>query len=224
LKRLIAISLIFTTVLILGQLLHDRTEYQISQSPACPRRPEVSVASPRVVIINDECTGFILADGYVGTANHCMEPAEKNVLGDKQTVTFFDGSKEVFTLIAKGNADEKDYALLRGSTHGIAPSPVAMLSPAVDGVVRAVGYGGGDRGLNTLHMTVGAYEGEYEGYMKSAIVVLPGDSGGPLLDEEGNICGINVRTGYPIPIGLSVKAFYLVQAMVNYEKGNGSGR
>lgn len=206
-------------MLITGQLLHDRTDYQVTQSPACPRRPEVAVTSPRVVIVNDECTGFILADGYVATANHCMEPADTNKPGDKQIVTLFDGSKETFTLVAKGNADEKDYALLKGNTHGIAPAPVALLSPPVDSTVRAVGYGGGQSGLNSLHMTIGAYEGEYPpGYMKSSIVVLPGDSGGPLLDEEGNICGINVRTGYPIPVGLSVKAFYVVQAMVAYER------
>jgi serine protease Do len=221
-RQAATVGFILGLLLITGQLMHDREPIRLKPE-GCPKRPEISAVSPRVVIVNDECTGFIIGDGYVATAHHCIEPREKPEIGSKEYVKLGDGLVEEFTVIGLGDENAKDFAVLLGNTHAIPPCPISLIEPKKDMVLRVLGFGGGEHSLNSLHLTMGAYIGTTEdGYMETAVIVLPGDSGGPLLDEDGSVVGINVRTGYPIPVGLSVKAFYAVQAMVAHQqKGKG---
>lgn len=136
-------------------------------------------------------SGVVIGAGRVLTNAH-------NVRGEEVTVTFTDGRTETGTVagvdidgdLAVVNVDTKDAPALAWSTDGVAPgTPVlALANPGGRGLRVTVGLVSGVersfRGPRGRRVT---------GSIEHTAPLLPGSSGGPIVDEEGRLLGLNTN-------------------------------
>jgi serine protease Do len=137
-------------------------------------------------------SGFVIASGRVLTNAH-------NLRHEETTVAFDDGRHEAGSVVA---ADpDLDIAVLEVDTGAVAPiewTPVADSSPEIGRIVLALANPGG-RGLRVTQGYVSSATGSFRGprgrRVNGAIehtAPLPrGSSGGPLVDAQGSLLGIN---------------------------------
>ena len=135
-------------------------------------------------------SGFIVSeDGYIVTNNHVVENA------NKVNVTLNSGKKVVATVIG---ADPKtDLAVIKINEKNLpfltfadsdqlevgdwaiaVGNPFGLQATVTVGVVSA-------KGRNQLNIA------DFEDFIQTDAAVNPGNSGGPLLDVEGNVIGVN---------------------------------
>jgi S1-C subfamily serine protease len=134
-------------------------------------------------------SGVVVAPGRVLTNAH-------NLRGDEVTVTFADGRVE--TARAAGVDPDGDLAVLEVDTGDAEPVEPAPDAPAVGAVVFALANPGA-RGLRATLGMVSASERSFRGprgrRLRGAIehtAPLPrGSSGGPLVDADGRLLGLN---------------------------------
>jgi S1-C subfamily serine protease len=134
-------------------------------------------------------SGVVLADGRILTNAH-------NVRGDEPTITFHDGRKAAGT-VAGVDADG-DLAVVTVDTAG-APAVAWSESPASLGTPVVALANPGGRGLRATFGLVSAVDRAFRGPRGSRVpggfehtAPLPrGSSGGPVLDVEGRLLGIN---------------------------------
>ena len=137
-------------------------------------------------------SGIVLDGGRVLTNAH-------NVRGGEVTVTFTDGRTAVGTVA--GHDIDGDLAVIEADT-GAAPAlPWATGTPAGIGMpVFAVANPGG-RGLRVTFGFVSGIDRAFRGprgvritgSLEHTAPLLPGSSGGPVLDAEGRLLGINTN-------------------------------
>jgi S1-C subfamily serine protease len=136
-------------------------------------------------------SGIVLGDGRVLTNAH-------NVRGSEVTVTFADGHTAEGTVA--GHDIDGDLAVIQVDTGPIAALGWAASAPAIGTPVFALANPGG-RGLR---VTVGFVSGidrsfrgprgmRITGSLEHTAPLLPGSSGGPVLDAEGQLLGINTN-------------------------------
>jgi S1-C subfamily serine protease len=133
-------------------------------------------------------SGIVWADGVILTADHVIEREEEITIG-------LPDGKDVPAAIA-GRDPGSDLAVLRAQT-GLAAAPRAE-NAKVGHLVLAVGRPGGD-GLTAAMGVISAVGGPWrsgrggtvEGYIRADVTMYPGFSGGPLVDAEGRVVGIN---------------------------------
>ncbi|WP_026370782.1 S1C family serine protease [Kallotenue papyrolyticum] len=129
------------------------------------------------------------ADGIVLTNHH--------VLGSRSATVVLDDDRQVAaTVIARDPV--LDLAALQVDAAAL---PVAQIGPSeqarVGELVLAVGHPWGQRGTVTLGIisALGAIEVAWRRspaeYLRSDVQLAPGNSGGPLLDAQGRVIGIN---------------------------------
>ena len=136
-------------------------------------------------------SGIVLGEGRVLTNAH-------NVRGSQATVTFADGRT------AEGNVAghdiDGDLAVIEADT-GQAPAlPWATAAPAIGIPVFALANPGG-RGLRVTFGTVSGIDRTFRGprglritgSLEHTAPLLPGSSGGPVLDAQGQLLGINTN-------------------------------
>lgn len=134
------------------------------------------------------CSGFIVAKDTIFTAAHCTEGhTEINV-------HFDDGAKRRFKVVEEGIPGSGiDYAVLQGDTRKIEPLRVSADIPERFSSCFTVGYGGPDQHepqqtapciINSVVMEFPAPALEIIGR------VIPGDSGGVLIDNQGRAVGV----------------------------------
>ena len=139
---------------------------------ASPTRPEFSTG-----------TGFAVSgDGLILTNQHVIDGC--------RVITI--GGMGIAELIAEDHDD--DLALLKGDGH---PSPVAFRSASVERgeTVFASGYPlGGELGRHFTDGIVSSITGPENDtrYLQFTAPIQPGNSGGPLLDDSGNVVGVIV--------------------------------
>ena len=130
------------------------------------------------------------ADGVIVTADHVIER-------DEIEVVLPDGTKLAATVV--GRDPGSDVAVLKVAATGLSPANRAPAGSAkVGSIVLAVGRPTTEGPMASLGV-VGAVGGpwrtfrgtEVEGYLRSDTTFYPGFSGGPLVDGEGRIVGLN---------------------------------
>src|SRR5215475_1182910 len=152
-------------------------------------------AGPSVVGIGQRWgvgSGIVLADGRVLTNAH-------NVRGDQATVTFADGRTADGGVA--GHDIDGDLAVIDVDTGGAAALPWASDASAELGMpVFALANPGG-RGLRVTFGFVSGIERTFRGprgrritgSLEHTAPLLPGSSGGPVLDAGGRLLGINTN-------------------------------
>ena len=136
-------------------------------------------------------SGVVLAAGQVLTNAH-------NIRGSQATVTFADGHTAEGTVA--GHDTDGDLAVIAADT-GQAPAlPWATTAPAPGMPVFALANPGG-RGLRVTFGTVSGIDRSFRGprglritgSLEHTAPLLPGSSGGPVLDAAGHLLGINTN-------------------------------
>ena len=152
-------------------------------------------AGPSVVGIGQRWgvgSGIVLADGRVLTNAH-------NVRGDQVTVTFADGRTAEGTVA--GRDVDGDLAVIDADTGGVPALPWASGTQAELGMpVFALANPGG-RGLRVTFGLVSGIERSFRGprgrritgSLEHTAPLLPGSSGGPVLNADGQLLGINTN-------------------------------
>src|SRR6516164_8058790 len=137
-------------------------------------------------------SGIVLGEGRILTNAH-------NVRGDQVTVTFADGRTAEGTVA--GRDIDGDLAVIDADTGGVAALPWASGTQAELGMpVFALANPGG-RGLRVTFGFVSGVERTFRGprgrritgSLEHTAPLLPGSSGGPVLDAEGHLLGINTN-------------------------------
>ena len=136
-------------------------------------------------------SGIVLGTGRVLTNAH-------NVRGSQVTVTFADGRK------AEGNVAghdiDGDLAVIEADTGQVPALPWATAAPTIGMPVFAVANPGG-RGLRVTFGSVSGIDRTFRGprglritgSVEHTAPLLPGSSGGPVLDVQGQLLGINTN-------------------------------
>jgi serine protease Do len=137
-------------------------------------------------------SGIVLAEGRVLTNSH-------NVRGDQVMVTFADGRTADGTVA--GHDIDGDLAVIEVDTAGVPALPWAAAAAAELGMpVFALANPGG-RGLRVTFGFVSGIERTFRGprgrritgTLEHTAPLLPGSSGGPVLDAAGQLLGINTN-------------------------------
>jgi S1-C subfamily serine protease len=132
-------------------------------------------------------------DGLIATANHVVERDEEIGIGlpDGRTVTA--------TLV--GRDPGSDLALLRIDASDLAPLDRSTVEPRVGHLTLAIGRPGPSGPMASLGVisAVGGPlrfrgGGSLERFIRADVAMLPGFSGGPLVDSVGSLIGLNSST------------------------------
>ena len=136
-------------------------------------------------------SGIVLGEGRVLTNAH-------NIRGSKATVTFADGRT------AEGNVAGHDFdgdlAVIEADTGQAAALPWATTAPAIGMSVFALANPGG-RGLRVTFGTVSGIDRSFRGprglritgSLEHTAPLLPGSSGGPVVNAAGQLLGVNTN-------------------------------
>ena len=136
-------------------------------------------------------SGIVLGEGRVLTNAH-------NIHGSKATVTFADGRTAEGNVA--GHDADGDLAVVEADTAQAAALPWATAAPAIGMPVFALSNPGG-RGLRVTFGTVSGIDRSFRGprglritgSLEHTAPLLPGSSGGPGLDAQGQLLGINTN-------------------------------
>jgi S1-C subfamily serine protease len=139
-------------------------------------------------------TGIIWDDaGLIVTANHVVERDEEIGIG------LPDGRSAEATLI--GRDPGSDLALLRIAATDVTPLARAVAEPRVGHIALALGRPGPSgvmASLGVISTVAGPLRlhggGSLDRYVRADVAMLPGFSGGPLVDAGGNLIGLNSST------------------------------
>jgi hypothetical protein len=154
-----------------------------------------------------KCSGWVVGENLVMTAGHCIDYRYERVL-----VGFEDGTSEaVFTAIKflhQGAETADDLALLSGPTHKIVPLKLGGFPHLERAWCLAVGYGGTEVPAIQQQTICRTFpELDKGGLMVIAGRIIPGDSGGPILDEADHVIGmVKARETHDLPILWAVPA------------------
>jgi len=161
----------------------------------------------------DMASGVLLSeDGYILTNHHVINRVQ-NI-----RISLWDGRTAPVKIV--GSDPATDLAVLKVNLTGLPVAPVAEIPTVrVGDVVLAIGNALGlshtvtmgivsATGRNTLHSTL------YEDFIQTDAAINVGNSGGALINADGDLVGINTRNldstqgaqniGFAIPIGLAL--------------------
>ncbi len=153
-------------------------------------------------------SGVIVSpDGYIITNNHVIETA------DQIEIALNDGRKFGARLI--GRDPETDLAVLKIDTDGQLPVITLAASDALSVGDRVVAIGNPFGVGQTVTMGIVSALGRsqlgintFENYIQTDAAINPGNSGGALVDNSGNLVGINTaiysRSGGSLGIGFAI--------------------
>ena len=177
-------------------------------------------------------TGMIVSsDGFVLTNAHVVNGAT-NI-----TVTLADGSTKSATIV--GLDATADIAVIKISdASGLTPVTFAKSADVQVGDT-VIAVGNAEALGNTPSVTAGiisatnrslsSSSGSLTGLLQTDAAISPGNSGGPLVDSNGNVVGMNtaVETGTSTEpaanIGFSIPSDTLTKALPALEAGNSNG-
>jgi serine protease Do len=184
------------------------------QRRGAPEQPERTV--PRGV-----GSGFFISeDGYLLTNHHVIDGATEIF------VTLTDGQE--FKAEVIGSDERTDVALLKIDAENMTTLPIGTAQNLKKGQwVLAIGSPFGFESTVTAGIVsaIGRETGEFLPFIQTDVAVNPGNSGGPLLDLNGEVVGINAqivsRSGGFMGISLAIP---IDEAMEVSEQLRSSGR
>lgn len=202
-------------------LSHDQVAASATSAPATAAQPALllprlrnsSVALAKrvndirpavVTVFNSEGTGsgvVVSSDGYVLTDAH--------VVGNDKfvKVKLVTGRQILGEVLRKDS--RRDVALVKVEETGLPALPIRETEPDVGEDVYALGSSLGVYESTLTKGIVSAYRDGNQGKLiQSDVKVLPGNSGGPLLDAKGNVIGLcesgaTLAAGSDIPSGVN---------------------
>jgi S1-C subfamily serine protease len=149
-------------------------------------------------------SGFVLPGGVVVTNRH--------VIDQPRTISLNTWDGRSLEATVSGIAVDSDLAVLQLDDDAELPVAELRTDPVEVGeTIVAVGYPGGGPAAVTTGKVVGLADAELLGepapVLRVDATIRPGNSGGPLLDEEGRVVGVvfalEIGTGYglAVPVG-----------------------
>lgn len=179
-----------------------------SATPRTPKSPAelLKQIQPSLVTIaypiagnageHSNCTGFVIdaARGWVLTAKHCINPDPSGLLyvNDEERKTV--RSDELFALIEVPRMTQP-------------PLTIRAKRPAIGDPAVAIGYGFGF--LTLLNGVVAAFKDDD---IALDVGLIPGMSGGPMVDSYGEVIGLNQRNvtlnGGSLGVGCGVEELW----------------
>lgn len=155
-------------------------------------------------------SGFVLPGGVVVTNRHVLEQPRQ------VTVSTWDGRQ--LEAEVTGVALDSDLALLRIADAGDLPVATIRTEPVAPGEpVMVVGYPGGGPAVVTSGTVVGTVAGELLGEPADVIRVdapiQQGNSGGPVLDAEGQVVGVAFAVEVARGTGLALPVATLLERL-----------
>ncbi len=138
-------------------------------------------------------TGVIVsADGLILTVGHIYERD-----GQKFTIVFNDGHEARGEALGKNGAG--DYGLIRITDPADKQWPHVEIADSskvvVDQLCFMAGHPDGIRPDNQAVVRFGSVLGTTNDWIRSTCIIMPGDSGGPLFNMDGEVIGINSWIG-----------------------------
>lgn len=157
---------------------------------------------PRIEVLRDGdegpgiCSGVVInkASGFLLTAAHCIPPGEANTY----SVTV-NGRHAV---LARANR-LLDLAVVRFTTKDEQQIELASVSPDVGSDIAVVGFLLGSKTLHAQFGRIAAKRSDDGGLVLDS-VILPGDSGGAIIDSAGRLVGLTNQYYKGTAIGLAV--------------------
>ena len=139
-------------------------------------------------------TGIVWSeDGLIVTANHVVERDEEITVG------LADGRELPATLV--GRDPGTDLALLQVQANDLTVAPRSNTAAKIGHFVLALGRPGPSgpmASFGVVSVVGGAWRtprgGTIEGFVRADVAMLPGFSGGPLIDAHGDVLGLNSST------------------------------
>jgi len=164
-------------------------------------------------------TGFIIdEDGYIITNAHVMEDAEAAVI-----ITYDEEMKSVYLI---GLNKKMDICLLKidGKYEKLrlADFDEAKVGEKVIAIGNPLGlqFSVSEGIISAIHREI---SGEEQTYIQTDAALNPGNSGGPLINKEGEVIGINnFKVSYAEGMGFALESNYIKQAVneISQEKLN----
>jgi serine protease Do len=152
----------------------------------------VQAAAGSVVLVRrgaGEGSGFLVSrDGYIVTAAH--------VVGDETEVKVrWPDHQETDGHVVRSSRG-RDVALIKTDPRGREPLPLSTAPLQPGQTVYAIGALLGEQNQGTVTRGIVSAARTIHGYsfIQSDVNVGPGDSGGPLLDEQGRVTGVTVSS------------------------------
>lgn len=166
-------------------------------------------------------SGFIISDdGYILTNNHVVDSA------DGIFVTMTDGKEYKAKVI--GTDPRTDVALIKIEADGLKPLPIGDSNTLKKGQwVLAIGspFGLDSTVTSGIVSAINRETGDYLPFIQTDVAVNPGNSGGPLIDLDGKVVGINSqivsRSGGFMGISLAIpidEAMQVVKQLKDHGK------
>ena len=162
-------------------------------------------------------TGFIISsDGYIATNAHVLGDGKGNLASSIQVITYNDGTKDAEFVGYDGDLDialikiKGDYYSLEfGNSNDVQAgekviaigNPLGLQFSVSEGIISAV-HRPGSNGLPY--------------YLQTDAALNPGNSGGPLIDKQGKVIGINnFKIGSGESLGFALESNHIISSVNN---------
>lgn len=202
-RRLVA-SEVFRKTLTGSNIATAQTLTPIAYRPVAPAKRPIASSADAVVAVfagDGHGTGFLIsADGYLLTNHHV-------VAGSKYVKVRWPDRSESLGEVVRSDR-RRDVALIKADASGRQPLALRSSGASLGEAVFAVGTPLDQKFQGTVTKGIVSASRTYDGlgFIQSDVTVNSGNSGGPLLDENGAVIGVTV-SGYQIngaPAGLNL--------------------
>lgn len=144
------------------------------------------------------CTAFVIGNNYALTAGHCLMDQETYERTAEEIDIRLQGKATGTKAKAVGIDYRRDLGLIQGDFKEYARLQVQNQELAIEKVVAACGFPGGNKNYSCTHVSIVAFDGFF---LRGMGMLQPGMSGGPVVNPSTNeVIGIN-SSAWPLREG-----------------------